>query len=64
MDQAKLTETINKLESSLNFILEHFRDGKQTNTMMERLNEIKRHTLDAKRCFDIIDNFAIIKPSN
>lgn len=49
------------IEENLNKALEHIRDGKESDTMMERISEIKLHILRAKNAFDLIDNFTTIK---
>lgn len=62
MNNTQLQETMIGLESSLNHILEHFREGATNDSMVDRLDDIKTLTKKAKHCFDMLDNFAIIRP--
>ena len=49
------------IEENLNKALEHIRDGKESDTVGERISEIKLHILRAKNAFDWIDNFTTIQ---
>ena len=52
-----------QIESDLNNVLQHFKDGSEVGNITERLPEIERHIRAAKDLYDYLDNFATIKAS-
>ena len=48
------------LESELNRILEHLKEGRECENLLERTGEIERHARRAKASYDWIDNFCAL----